>query len=214
VIGTMVTNAEVTSGANAASLVAVGSGVVRVAGGCPLANGSPDQIFVALHRAAGSSDAEWPACVSRELFQVSADARTVGKLAEFAFAAACILDDLLIVCWCGDVRVYLFDGDELRVTRDHTVKFAPDADLPEGDSALLRESLPTMYTRYVSATARLGMEFESWPIQSASVDVVICSNGYHEHGTAIQSAPRIRSAAAIPPPTASDFIVRARKNRR
>ncbi|GMV19448.1 MAG: hypothetical protein AMXMBFR56_76720 [Polyangiaceae bacterium] len=194
-------------------LVAVASvDGVLLAGAHPLANGSADDIRAGFARAGLEWSPAWPRRVEDALLEVSREARERGAaVPEFSMAAVAITGSRVDVRWCGDVRVYASAPDANWHTIDHTVKFAPDEELPAGAPDFIRSAMPSVYTRYLSANEKHTGSAAAWEARTREWTIAICTNGFHGHGDPIVHAPVVLNAPPVPvAPTRADFLARVR----
>mgnify|MGYP000449590071 CR=1 FL=1 len=157
-------------------------GAVLIAAAHTLANGTAHHAATAFSMADAIDEQGWPQQIAGKLLSVSvAENQRTQTSPEFTFAAVCMDGSVVRVCWCGDVRVHLIGQGTVRATVDHTVQFAPDDELPPGEPSVIRNAVPTMLTRWISANQPSAAETVTWKRPTGGSEIVICSNGYHRH---------------------------------
>lgn len=95
-----------------------------------------------------------------------------------------IQGDQLIIFWCGDVRVYCFNGDTKIVTKDHTVLNEMIRNNVFVKATEIKR-LANLVTRSISVgSGNATPEIMSLPI-ATSCDIFICSDGVHQTASSV-----------------------------
>jgi hypothetical protein len=168
-------------------------GIARVACVRPIIDGTKEEVEEALNRAATDTSLGWPAALAKSLSAVSSEVRSQTTVVpEFVFAAVALRDRAGVVCWAGDIRLYIVvDGTLHSTTVDHTVAFAPTEELPFAEN--LRAAMPTMYTRTISAAARLPPAHLLFELPPGACELYICSDLAHGHLPPEEHLPHLRA---------------------
>lgn len=100
---------------------------------------------------------------------------------QFVYAAVFVEQGNVVVSHAGDVRVALFQADNLVQTRDHILLNRAGGDqVPDEDIETLTQAVPTMMTRWVGPECRASPELTRWA-PKGEYRLVISTSEFHGH---------------------------------